>query len=659
VREWEEALLGGIDGFVIVPSESGQRGVGIPNDVAICDACRRELFDPHSRRYLYPFINCTDCGARFTVIEDLPYDRANTSMSDFPMCDACREEYEDPSDRRFHHQTISCPACGPSYHLLEGMERMDEDPIAGFASRMDEGSIGIAKSWGGMHICCELEIVPRLREWYGRRQKPFAIMARNMEAVRRYARPSAFEEELLTSSHRPVTLIPKMDDELTEAVSPGLGSIGVFLPYTAMHEVLFHYLGADALVMTSANVPGEPMILDDRSVLSMGAECYLLHNRRIVNRCDDSVVRSFDDDTYFIRRSRGNVPVHLKAPAEGTTLGMGAQENITATLAFGGRMYPTQYIGDGSSLGVLDFLESAVRHQLKLLGVGSVERVAMDLHPGYSSRRLARSLSEELGAQPVQVQHHWAHAASLMVDAGIDEMVALTLDGTGYGSDGKAWGGEVLHTTFDRFERVGHLQEIPLLGGEKAVLDVRRILFAIQEMLGETSALYDEADAGVLRKMIPTAPRTTSFGRVLDALSCFFGICCQRSYDGEPAMKLEKLLERGRKTEEFDFDIDGGTIMTLPAFHRLMGMVGRKEDLARSFVSDLLSAMVDVAVERAEAKEVSRVGLTGGVAYNATISQIVKEKVESRGKEFVRHRRVPNGDGGISIGQAAIALFMD
>ena len=288
---------------------------------------------------------------------------------------------------------------------------------------MDEGQIGIAKSWGGMHICCELETVQRLREWYGRRLKPFAIMVRDMETARRYARPSALEEGLLTSSHRPVTLIPKTEDELTRAISPGLSNIGVFLPYTGMQEILFHHLKADALVMTSANVPGEPMILDDRSALSMGAECYLLHNRKIVNRCDDSVARSFDGDAYFIRRSRGHIPIFLEVPAQGNTLGIGAQENLTATLAFRGRMYPTQYVGDGSSPGVLDFLESAVRYQIRLLGVDSLDRVAMDLHPGYSNRRLARSLSEELGAGLIEVQHHWAHAASLMADAGIEEMI--------------------------------------------------------------------------------------------------------------------------------------------------------------------------------------------------------------------------------------------
>lgn len=646
-----------ITDFIIVPSQNGERGVGIPNDVAICDLCRKELLDPGNRRYLYPFTNCTNCGARFTIIEDLPYDRENTSMREFPMCDECRREYEDPADRRFHHQTVSCPECGPSYYFIEHEERIEENPVAEFAARIDEGAIGIAKSWGGMHICCSLEQIPRLREWYGRRQKPFAIMVRDLEAVRKYARPSAFEEELLTSPNRPITLVSKVVNELTEYISPKLGNIGIFLPYSAMHEVLFHHLRSDAVVMTSANVPGEPMILDDRQVLSMQADCYLLHNRRIVNRCDDSVVRVFDNGTYFIRKSRGHIPSYIEAPAEGRTLGMGAQENLTATLVSGGRMYPTQYIGDGSSYGVLEFLESAIRYQMKLLGAGSVEAVAIDMHPGYSNRSLARKLAGEFGAGLIEVQHHWAHAASLMVDAGIDEIVVLALDGTGYGADGRAWGGEILHATFSDYERVGHLQEIPLIGGEKAVREVKRVLFALQEMAGMESGLFDERTAGIFRKMMPSAPRTTSFGRVLDALSCYLNVCCERTYDGEPAMKLERLLESGEKDISFEFEVEGGTIQTVPAFRQLMALGGKPENLARSFISGLLEAMVGLAVDSANENGVEYIGLTGGVSYNATISRIVKQKVEECGLKFVRHRRVPNGDGGISVGQAAIALF--
>lgn len=649
--------LDGITGFEIVPSQKGHRGVGIPNDVAICETCKKELFDPSDKRYLYPFTNCTDCGARFTVIEDLPYDRANTSMREFPLCDSCREEYSDPENRRFHHQTISCPDCGPSYYLLDGDgEGVDGDPIADFAARIDEGAIGVAKSWGGMHICTTMDTISRLRKWYGREQKPFAIMVRNLKALESYGTPTEHELQLLTSSHRPVTLVSKIISEATDLISPDLGNIGIFLPYTAMHEVLFHHLRSDAVVMTSANVPGEPMILEDQGVLSLKADCNLLHNRQIVNRCDDSVVRSFGESTHFIRESRGHIPSSIAAPCRGKVLGIGAQENLTATLATDGRMHPTQYVGDGDSLGVIDFLENAIRYQTRLLGVDSLDLLAMDLHPGYSNRRLGRELAEEFGAELIEVQHHWAHASSLMVDSGVDEMVALTLDGTGYGADGKAWGGEVLHTTFHDFERMGHLEEIPLLGGEKAVRDVRRLVFAVNELNGKRSDYFSDYESDVLRKMIRNSPRTTSFGRVLDTLSCHLGVCSHRTYDGEPAMKLEALLEKGRKEHEFDVGVTDGVVRIVPMFGELFESDGRREDLALSFVHDLLLGMLELAFEAADSHGIGSVGLTGGVAYNDTISRIVRDEVESRGMTFMGHNRVPNGDGGISTGQAAIAL---
>jgi hydrogenase maturation protein HypF len=281
-------------GFRIVPSSAGQKGVGIPNDVAVCDDCLRELFDPADRRYLYPFTNCTNCGARFTVIADLPYDREKTSMQDFPMDPDCRNEYADPTNRRFHHQTISCPHCGPSYYLLDarGNHVDGAEPIARFADLLHGGSIGVAKSWGGMHICSTLPALPRLRNWYHRPEKPFAILVRDMDAARRYGRPTPFEERLLASSHRPVVLVRKSDLPVNEVISPGLGTVGMFLPYSGMHHLLFHHLKEDALVMTSANLPGEPMVLRDSDALDLKAEAYLMHDREIVNRCDDSVLRT-------------------------------------------------------------------------------------------------------------------------------------------------------------------------------------------------------------------------------------------------------------------------------------------------------------------------------------------------------------------------------
>jgi hydrogenase maturation protein HypF len=644
-------------GFRIVKSSSGQKGVGIPNDTALCGNCRKEMFDPTDRRYLYPFTNCTDCGARFSIIKDLPYDRELTSMARFQMCPDCLREYDDPKARRFHHQTISCPACGPRFRLLDGEGRpIEGEPISTFAIQLEKGFIGVVKGWGGMHLCCTLSTLPRMRQWYRRRQKPFAIMVRDMDAVRRYAAPDGHEEELLLSPHRPIVLLPKTDSDLTELVAPGLGNIGVFLPYTEMQHILFSELKDDALVMTSANVPGEPMVLRDEDAMALGAECYLFHDREIVNRCDDSVVRSFENGTFFIRKSRGHIPVAVDFPFDGTAVGLGAQESIAGALVTGKRLYATQYIGDASSAGVLEFLESGLAYQRRLLGAETIEAIGIDLHPGYSTRRLGKRLAEGSDVRLVEVQHHWAHASALMVDRRIDEAVVLTLDGTGYGEDGNAWGGEVLHSRFDSYRRVGHLQEIPLLGGEKAVYDVKRLVFAVRESLGLDGGYFTDVDSALLRKLMTKSPMTTSMGRVMDALSCYLGICQYRSYDGEPAMKLERWLEKGEPTIELAAEVKNGVVQTIPLFAQLFESEGKKEDLAISFVKAMLESMVDIACLEAEDEGLTSIGLTGGVSYNATVCRLTKEIARSKGFELLLPDQLPNGDECISAGQCAVAL---
>jgi hydrogenase maturation protein HypF len=644
--------------FRIVPSEAGQKGVGIPNDTAVCDDCLKEMFDPSDRRYLYPFTNCTNCGARFTVIIDLPYDRDLTSMRDFPMDPDCRNEYDDPSARRFHHQTISCPHCGPSYYLLDrnGKVQEGDDPIKGFAQLLQRGYIGVAKSWGGMHICTTLATLPRLREWYHRREKPFAIMVRDMDAARKYGDPTGFEEELMASSHRPVVLVRKRAAPVTEAISPGLSTIGMFLPYAGMHHLLFRHLKDDALVMTSANVPGEPMVLRDTDALELGAEAYLMHDREIINRCDDSVLRTYGKHTYFIRRSRGHIPSSMDISMKGSAVGLGAQENLCGAVAKGGRMFTTQYIGDGDSLGVIRFLDASVQHFREMLGVDKVQAVAVDLHPGYANRKLGINLAHRERAELVEVQHHWAHAAALMIDAGEDELVALTLDGTGYGDDGQAWGGEVLRADLGSYRRVAHIQPLPLLGGEQAVRDPRRLVFAMDELAGRPGGFFTDGEATVLRKIMGSSPTTTGFGRLLDALSCHFGVCQKRTYDGEPAMKLEAVLEGGKVLPGMKAERRNGTVMTVPLFQELKETRGSREDLALTYVSAVLESLVEAAAEEASSKGLDVIGLTGGVSYNGVISSLTERMVRERGLRFVCPERLPNGDGGISSGQCAIAL---
>ena len=641
----------GVKGFRIDDSQQMGEGASIPADSAICDDCLKEMLS-QGRRYRYPFTTCTNCGPRFTLLKGMPYDRPLTSMDAFPLCPDCLGEFKDPKDRRFHHQTICCPKCGPRYRLEDGKGILDvKNPIQTLAKELDKGRIAVVKGWGGMHICCTLDRLGKMREWYGRKEKPFAIMARDLESLRKYGEPTEFEERLLESPNRPIVLIRKKESDLTELASPGLDNIGMFLPYTGMHHLLFSYLENDALVMTSANVPGEPMIVDDARVKELGADLYLLHDQPILNRADDTVVRTIGSNTQYIRRSRGSVPFHLPIDSKGCAIGLGPQENLTASVAFDGNIWPTQYIGNGEKIGVPEYLEEAVRAQLGFLNCRP-SMFAIDLHPGYSNRPLAKLLSQEYGAELMEVQHHWAHAASLMVDNHADACVALTLDGTGHGDDGTAWGGEVLQADFDSYKRVAHLETIPLLGSERALYDLRRLRFAIDEMNGEENHDFTDSESFVLKKLMSNSVRTSSFGRILDALSYSLDVCKQRTYDGEPAMKLEPLLARGRLVEGFETETVNGTVMTAHLFHRTKE---KKEDVAYSVVYNIMKELVQSASETADSAGIKYLGLTGGVSYNSTITKMFMDLVSGTDHPFIIHNDVPNGDGGVSIGQAAIA----
>jgi hydrogenase maturation protein HypF len=660
------------DDFSIVLSEDGERSSVIPSDTAICDDCISELFDENDRRYLYPFINCTDCGARFSAIANVPYDRQYTSMKDFPLCEKCNSEYDVPMDRRFYAQTISCPDDGPRFTLYDNDKKRIETPdvIAHFANLIDEGKIGVLKSWGGMHLICNLEVLDRFRKWYRRPFKPFAVMVRNMEVARKMVDISPHEEKLLRSLQRPILILRKkkemMEDPLLELVSPGLDNIGLYLPYSAIQHLLFSNLKNDAIIMTSANPPGQPIITDNDLVFSLGIDIYLLHNRNIINRIDDSVIVPFEDRTFFIRKSRGFVPIGLNPYHDKFVVAVGPEENLTSSVAKEGKLYPSQYIGDVRDYNVYEFMKSATYHLMNLFGIKEVDAIGCDMHPLYTSRKFAYELGEKYNAQVHEIQHHWAHAVSLMVDNEIsDPIVGLALDGVGYGSDGNLWGGEVMVSSLTDFERLARLDYLFLIGGDKAVSDPRRILFAISEKLGMESDYYDDDKSMILRKALDKSPLSCSFGRFLDAISCHLGVCCKKTYDGEPAIKLEKLLNVGEKKYYFDCTISDSAprvIETLPLFSTLFEYSKGKElndknkaDLAYSMVSSVLEKMVLVASEKAKELDIPYIGLTGGVAYDIPIVRIIKSEIEKQGLEPLLHNNVPCGDGGISVGQNAIA----
>jgi hydrogenase maturation protein HypF len=647
--------------FRILHSRTGAKESLIPVDTAICPDCLRELSDPTDRRFGYPFINCTVCGARYSIVTGVPYDRERTSMDRFPLCDQCTLDYTTVDNRRYHAQTISCPRCGPRYTLYDrsGRDHGSDHAVQRFAEAIDTGSFGVIKTWGGMHLCCRLEDLARFREWYGRPQKPFAIMVRDAAAAERYADVTKDDRLVLTSNQRPIVVMRKRSEDL---VAPGLDSIGVFLPYTGLQVLLFSCLSTDALVMTSANLPGEPMIIENDKAFSLGAEWYLLHNRRIPNRVDDTVVRLWRGNRFFLRKSRGFVPEVLPVDHGGQVLSVGAGENSTGALSVDHRLISTQYIGNVEYYDAAAFLGESLRHLMALfLQKPKIEAVAADLHPGYASKRVAQRFAAEFDAPLIQVQHHKAHAASLLVDSGLKRCVVLALDGLGYGDDGMFWGGEVLDATLTESVRIGHLRPFPLVGGDQATKDPRRLVFALCSLFGEHRE-FSGTDAELLAKAMTKAPLTCSMGRYLDALSCYLGICCNRTYSGEPAMKLEPYLAQGTPTYPFTAPVAGGIVDGVDVFRQLedqtkgrRGTTKEVADLAYSAVHALLSGLVSIASERARQEGVSTIGLTGGVSYNLPMTDMVDDLVRKAGLSLVVHNKVPNGDGGIAVGQNVIA----
>ncbi len=653
--------------FRIAESTDGRRVSLIPTDTAICERCVGDFNEGGSKRHLFPFTNCTECGARFTVTTDVPFDRARTSMSDFPPCPSCRSEYTSPDDRRFHAQTLSCPECGPTYTLYDNSrDVVPGDPFAEFARRVDGGAVGLLKGWGGMHIVSTFSNASRLRKVYRRGDKPYAVMMRDLKTAEKYALVGDMERRLLTSPQRPIVLLrkrPEASDDL-ERVSPGLGNVGVMLPYSAAHLLMFRHLETDGVIMTSANPPGEPMVVENDKAFELGLDCYLLHNRRIIHRCDDSVVKVNSGLTNFTRKSRGFVPVPVKANHQRSVIGVGAQWDVTGSVTRNGEMFLTQYVGESQQHPTLQYLDDAVHHLARLLGVKEVEAIGLDKHPRYSTRIVARRLAKEFGCPLVETQHYHAHAAALKIDRGIEgPLTCLTWDGTGYGDDGTSWGGESMVADFSGYERFGTLQGIPLLGGDRAVTDPRRVVTAVQLMTGVEPSMVDGEAAGVYEKMLPKSVVASSMGRVLDAVSCILGICCKRTYEGEPAIKLERWLEAGRPDTRFEltFRSEGKVeiAQTVPMLSQLMelrtGSDRERADAAASFVRTLVSALAERACDRAETEGLRQVGLTGGVSFSGPVTAWVKEAVEARGLEFVGHERIPNGDGGISTGQNAIA----
>lgn len=663
IDEISVQLIGPVaaDEFCIRPSEQGRVSTRIVADAATCPDCLGELFDPASRFHLYPFVNCTHCGPRYTIAERLPYDRAATAMKRFAMCAACAAEYADPASRRFHAEAIACPQCGPQ--LSHG--------IAEIAAAISAGRIVAIKGLGGYQLLCDArddEAVARLRQRKHRDQKPFAVMVASRDHVGGIADASAAELALLETTARPIVLMTS-HMRLAGAIAPKLSRIGVMLPVAPIHHLIFEVLNTAhprsgeswAIVATSANPGGEPLLIDNHEAelrLSGIADLVVTHDRDIVTRADDSVVMVVAGRTQFIRRARGYVPEPVRlARSVPPILAVGGVLKSTVTVTRGNEAFVSQHIGDLDTAEGVRFFEETVRHLLSTLDVDPVV-VVHDLHPNMASSRFAEASGKRLMA----VQHHHAHAASVMAEYGVEgPVLALVLDGYGLGSDGGNWGGELLACEGARFRRIGHLAPLMMPGGDRAAREPWRMAasvlhgfsrgddiasrFAAQPQAAQLAALLRRSDV----------PTTTSAGRLFDAVAGLLGVQAVQSYEGEAAMKLEALVRRPR-VEAGGWTIGNGVLSLLPLLGRLADGPD-PVDGAELFHGTLAAACVDWIGRAARETGITTVALSGGCFLNAILSSEIERSCIAAGLLPLLPRQVPPNDGGLSLGQAWIGAL--
>lgn len=641
--------------FTIKESSDSFSGTSvIPPDLAICDKCMEEINDPSNRRYNYPFNACTDCGPRFTVIENVPYDRDKTTMDDFPLCPECEIEYKNPLDRRYHAEASCCEVCGPSLELYKNDNQTPikvdcEDPLEETAKLLDEGKIFAIKGIGGTHLVANVmleDTVNLLRDRLGRENQAFAVMSPDIETVKGYATVSEAEETTLLSKERPIVILKKNDNyNFAQSVSPGLHNIGVMLPYAPLHHLLFNHTDTPAYIMTSANVPGEPMMITNSEILlnlNQIADYYLIHNRRILNRCDDSVARFRNDELAFIRRSRGYTPEPYDLKGKYTNLNpefdnlnilaLGPELDVTFTILKNSKAYVSQHIGNTNKYRTYEFLKEAINHMMRITKTDDFDAIACDLHPQFFTTKLAKELAEEYDCPLIPVQHHHAHGISLLNDhyknenenenkienknnsleskEQNNEMIIIAADGVGYGSDGTSWGGEILYTNIRDFERRASLMPQKMPGGDLCTKFPVRMLASIlanpdsdyerekytedyvKELLNNNylnSFQHGEIEIKSLFRQLETnlnVGMNTSTGRVLDSVSTALHICDRRTYEGEASMKLESYAYDYKEEdtlEDFpiiikDYEDENGTRKVLDTTAIMRYIVDRIEE---------------------------------------------------------------------------------
>ena len=658
-------------------------GSVIPPDIAICDDCLLELRDSKDPRHDYFFITCTNCGPRFTIIECLPYDRENTTMSEFPTCTFCKREYSNPLNRRFHAQTVACSTCGPKVYLTTSSGELiqHEDPVREAGCLLSEGAVLAVKGYGGFHVAASAtqdKPLQTLRKAKHRRAKPFATMARSLEAAKSFTEVTSKEAEMLSSYMRPIVLLKKSDAyNLSPLVAPDLHNVGVMLPYSGLHYMLFDSVDDAAFVMTSANPPNQPIVKDNyeaMKTLGRTVDYFLFHNRKIAHRCDDSVMRVHGKYPAFIRRSRGYAPAPLilTEKAERCVVGLGGELNNTACVILGNKAFISQHIGDVENVETRFFLQEAINHLIRLTN-SQVDTIVCDLHPKFTTTRLAQELADQKGWHLIRVQHHHAHVAALMMEHSVNELVCVTCDGYGYGVDGSAWGGEIIFCTreSERFKRLGHLEPQLLVGGDAATRYPLRMAAGILNksvnvepwlLKRSRHLLHGEKEAKLILQQLQKGvgvARTTSCGRVLDAVAAVLGVCYERTYEGEPAIKLESVAVDGKDALNMEPIIERDVLATSQMLSAIYKNLDEAPvaDLAYSAHAYLARGLASLAIENALDDGVKAVGFSGGAACNQILTQVMRSTVEAAGLKFLVHKSIPAGDGGISFGQAVVGGF--
>lgn len=677
----EPADLMNYTNFKIISSESDDKGfVLVSPDVSICPDCYNELINPDDKRYEFPFTNCTNCGPRFTIIEDLPYDRAMTTMKEFVMCGECEDEYHDIDDRRYHAQPNCCPDCGPSMVLLDKNGSIVEGaPIETAAKMLERGAIVAIKGLGGFHLSCngmDAQVVNELRKRKLRDGKPFAVMCRDIQTIKEYAYVSEDEEKILESFRRPIVLLKKKEGcPVPGEVVPDTEYIGFMLPYTPVHYLIFKHLSLDILVMTSANISDNPIIYkNDDAVLNLNkiADFFLFHNREIRTRCDDSLVRVINKREYFLRRSRGYVPFPVKLDFDfDMILACGAEQKASFALSRDRYVFISQHIGDLKNYETLAHYEDQVENFKRLFKI-EPQAVACDLHPDYLSTTYG---VEKYDVKKIFVQHHHAHMASCMADNNLDgDVIGVTWDGTGLGSDGTIWGGEILTGGYSRFKRSGSFMTLPMPGGDRAVKELYAMAYSYliktyginidkyKDILKVTHS--KEKELKIIGSMIDkklNSPETSSCGRLFDGVSCILGLCSTADYEGQGAVRLEAAADISTE-DVLDYNIvksDGLYIYDWRAtIDDIVRLVRAKKDI--SFIaSSFHNTMVETAAEMLDRIRIdsglNRVVLSGGVFQNIYLLNKLVRKLKALEFSVYIHKRVSTNDEGLSLGQLIIA----